>query len=297
MQHRGVSDGKHFFYGKFHGGFGEDDEIVPEAEGFLHFFEAAHDGAGQGVAFDFGHFQGVTQEFADDADGVGIGCVGFRGFRTIRRHGEEMRRFKAPKAKALGLQGDDRIGGGGEFVDLVVQRGGEQGIDGFSGIADFFADAPPGAEFAEGLGGCGFLGGALGGAIAAIFQVRFEPGDGGRVFREFGEFGEVAEHDIEIAQGAELLAEFAEGFGDGFLGGAGHHGAEEIEGGAEAAGGDAGLVDGIDVAFVEGFGDEGAEALGELVGVVGEGEWIGVRRRHGWHGNRIWVVRREGAEK
>jgi hypothetical protein len=43
VEHGGVGNGEHFFYGQLHRGFGEDDKIVPQAEGFLHLFEAAHD--------------------------------------------------------------------------------------------------------------------------------------------------------------------------------------------------------------------------------------------------------------
>jgi hypothetical protein len=78
------------------------------------------------------------------------------------------------------------------------------------------------------------------------------------------------DHHIQIAQGAEAAAELAAGAGEGLAMFVGEDGFQEIDGGLEAACGDAGLVDGILVELLQGGWGELAEGLDELVHVIAE---------------------------
>ena len=81
----------------------------------------------------------------------------------------------------------------------------------------------------------------------------------------------MVDHDVEITHGAEATAELAAGAGEGLGLLIRQHRIEQICGGFEASGGDAGLVDGIFVELEEGRGGERAEGFDELVHVVAQG--------------------------
>ena len=119
--------------------------------------------------------------------------------------------------------------------------------------------------------------------LAALEETRLQPGDGG------GESGlldlaEMLEHYVEVAQGAELAAEGAGDAEKWALAAAGEDGVEEIDGGFEAAGGDAGIVNGVDVFALDGLGDQLSQLFYKRVEIVKEGRFVGdflVRHRGG----------------
>jgi hypothetical protein len=80
----------------------------------------------------------------------------------------------------------------------------------------------------------------------------------------------MVDHHVEIAHGAKAAAKFAAGAGEGFSLFNGEDGTEEINGGFEAPGGDAGLVDRVFVELKECSGREFAEGFDEFVHVVAE---------------------------
>ena len=111
----GIVQGEVAFDGFEHDALGQDDEIMPEAQGGLHSFEEGDDGGGEVDSVFAGHFEGVAQGFTGDAKLMGV---------VLTMPGEILGLFD-------------------EGVELKMDGLGEKFLDGIAGVLDFVAQSPP----------------------------------------------------------------------------------------------------------------------------------------------------------
>jgi hypothetical protein len=111
------------------------------------------------------------------------------------------------------------------------------------------------------------MGGGLDRVVTEGGEALAHPMDGGTEFGLF-DFIQVFKHDVEIAEGAELAAEGSADAIEWAAASAGDNRFDEIGGGFQSAGDDAGIVDGIDIFAGNGGGHEVAEVLDHGVEIL-----------------------------